>query len=930
MRWLAAAFLAGVAVLALATLAQADPSEYGIESVTAAASDSQAGAHPDLEIALRLKKDVSGGLPSTTRDFFVDLPPGLLGNPNALPKCSAVQLVSTDINNPSNETGCPQASQVGVVEVALVDKFNQVLQPLFEPIYNMEPRAGAPARLGFFAQIFPVFVDARLRSEGPNPDYGVSAMIEGSPSLVSVLAASNSIWGAPALEAHDAQRITPYEAIHNNGSPETLTGKRTAGLAPVPFVANPTRCAVTQGVGITAVPYALPTLEFKAFAPMKPNSGCGALGFEPMMALDPTTDWAGGGSGLEVKLGFPTKGLEDPDLYLEATQKRVEVTLPEGMTVNPSQAAGGLGACSPAEASRETATSTPGAGCPEAAKVGSAIARTPLLDEPVEGSLYVAKPYDNPFGSLLALYMVFKVPDRGVIVTLPAKVDLDPETGQLVTTVDEIPQLPVSEFQLSFRGGPRSPLVTPPTCGVHQATAIFTSWADPTHPVTLHPAFEIDRGVDGAPCPSGAPPFRPGFEAGAVDDTAGKFTPYRLRFTREDGDQNLSRFSVTFPPGAVAKLAGVGRCSDAAIEAAKGRSGLEEQANPSCPLGSEVGHVLGGAGVGEVLTYAEGRLYLASPYNGAQLSTVAIVPAVAGPFDLGTIVTRQALTLDPKTGRAQVDGARSDPLPRILAGIPLRVRDVRADVDRPGFTLNPTSCDPLAFAAQLWGAGSDPLSLADDASASLSARFQVANCALLGFKPKLSLRFNGGTRRGAFPALRAVVRPRKGDANIGFARVTLPRSAFVEQSHFRTICTRVQFAAERCPPGSVYGRVRAFSPLLDEPLEGPVYLRSSNNPLPDLVFALSGIVDIDVIGRVDSFKGRLRTTFADVPDAPVSKVVVTMQGGEKGLFVNSTALCRARQHAQARLRGQNAKRRNFNPVARNSCGRKTKAQKRHR
>ena len=795
------------------------------------------------------------------------------------------------------------------------------MENLFEPIYNMEPRLGEPARFGFIADILPIFIDTRLR---PEDGYAASAMVEGASSLVPLASAVNTIWGVPADESHDAQRITPYETIHNNGSPETPNGKRHANLAPIPFTLNPTRCAISQGMGFTLIPYDLPDLQARSFAPMSPNTGCEQLEFKPQMSLAATTNQAESGSGLDVELSFPKKGLESATLPAEATQRKAEVTLPEGMTVNPSQA-NGLGVCSEADLARETPTSVAGTGCPEASKIGTAWAKSPLLEEPAEGSLYVARPYENPFASLIAVYLVLKVPARGVVVKLAGKVDLDPKTGQLTTTFDDIPQLAVSSvFKLHFNDGARSPLVTPSACGTYTSTAKFTSWANPQAPVVLKPSFEVTRGPNGGPCPSGTPSFHPGFTAGTISNNAGSYSPSYLRFTRSDGEQDLTKFSATLPPGLVAKLAGVSRCPDSAILAAKAKSGQEEVASPSCPANSDVGRVLGGAGVGSVLTYVGGELYLAGPYNGDPLSVVAIVPAVAGPFDIGTVVTRQAVSLDPETGQGRVDGSRSDPLPHILAGIPLRVRDVRAYVDRPKFTLNPTNCRQLRFQAQLWGGGSDVFSSADDSPVSLSSRFQAANCSLLGFKPQLTLKLSGGTRRGSFPALRAVLKPRPGDANLGAAQVTLPRSVFVEQAHFRTICTRVQFAAQGCPAGSVYGHVRAFSPLLDEPLEGPVYLRSSNHQLPDLVFALRGIVAVNVVGRIDSVHGRLRSSFESIPDVPASKVVLQMQGGQKSLIVNSTNLCAGTNRAVARFDGQNGKAHDFEPVVQSSCGAKAK------
>lgn len=918
MKRVTAAFVATLVTVALASSAQADPSEYAIEEASASVTSTFAGDHPDFTTVIRLTKDSKGKLHSTTSIISVELPPGLVGNPTAVHKCTAVQLLSTDSElGAPKQTGCPQASQIGVTEVELFDTSGNLFS-FREPIFNMEPRYGHPARFGFHAQVVPVQIDAELR---PDREYSVTAKVEGPSSLIPLLSAESTFWGVPADESHDGERITAYEAANNNGSPETPDGKRSAGLVPVPLMINPTRCGQAQGVSITAIPYGLPSLEAKALAPLTPNSGCGLLGFKPEMSVQPTSSQAETGSGLGVELSpLSLSGFENPVLPVEAALKKTRVTLPEGITINPSQAEG-LGVCSKADFARETASSLPNEGCPETSKIGSAVGESPLIDKPVEGSLYVAKPYDNPFGSLIALYFVFKVPSRGVIVKLPAKVEPDPQTGRLVTTVDDIPQAAVGgSFELHFREGARAPLVTPPTCGTYRTTAELTSWAAPKEPVVSYPSFEITGGVNGGPCPSSSPPFRPGFSAGTINNNASSFSPSYLRLTRQDGDQDLTKFSTTFPPGLVPKLADVTRCSDAAIAAAKAKTGKEEQARPSCPLSSEIGNALGGAGVGSVLTYVRGKLYLAGPYNGAQLSVVAIVPAVAGPFDVGTVVTRQAISLDPNTYEGRVDGSRSDPLPHILAGIPLRVRDIRAYVDRPEFTLNPTGCDREEFKAQLWGGGLDVFSPADDSPVSRSSRFQAANCSLLGFKPRLSLKLSGGTNRGGHPALRAVLRPRKGDANLSSAQVTLPRSAFIEQSHFRTICTRVQFAANQCPPGSVYGRIRAFSPLLDEPLEGKVYLRSSSHQLPDLVFALRGLVDINVVGKVDSYKGRLRGTFDAIPDAPVSKAILTMQGGKKGLFVNSTNLCAGAQRASAKLDGQNGKAHDFSPVVGNSCG----------
>jgi len=310
------------------------------------------------------------------------------------------------------------------------------------------------------------------------------------------------------------------------------------------------------------------------------------------------------------------------------------------------------------------------------------------------------------------------------------------------------------------------------------------------------------------------------------------------------------------------------------------------------------------------------------------LSVIAITPAVAGPFDVGTVVVHEALTLNPKTAEVEVDGAASDPIPHILKGIPAKLRDLRVYVDRDNFTLNPTSCDPSATEATLFGGGGNAFTSADDVPVLLQDRFQAASCASLGFKPKLGLKLKGGTKRGGHPGLTATYRPRKGDANVEGLIVRLPRSAFLDQAHIRTICTRVQFAADNCPKGAQYGYIKAWTPLLEQPLQGPVWLRSSNHKLPDLVFDLHGLVDIEVATRIDSIRGGVRASVDSIPDAPLSKVVLRMQGAKKGLIVNSRNLCAGTNKANVQSHGQNGKISDFNPVMQPDCGGKRQRRKR--
>jgi len=525
-------------------------------------------------------------------------------------------------------------------------------------------------------------------------------------------------------------------------------------------------------------------------------------------------------------------------------------------------------------------------------------------------------------------------------------------SGQLVSIAKDVPQLPFSSFSFHFREGGRSPLITPPGCGTFHTTARFVPYsaANPDDPapsevVERRASFTVGRGVDGGACPSGHAPFHPGFEAGTLNNQAGSYSPFVMHLTRQDGEQDMGRFSFVLPPGVVGKLAGIPYCPEAGIARAKARQGAhggqEEIDDPSCPAASQIGTTIGGAGVGNQLTYVKGKLYLAGPWHGDPLSVVAITPAVAGPFDAGTVVVREALRLNPVSARAEVDGAASDPIPHILKGIPLNLRDLRVYADKPDFTLNATSCEPFKAESTIWGDGTalEPLA---QTPVELSSRYQAAGCASLGFKPRLAIRLYGGTKRGAHPALRAIVRPRPGQANFSRAAVTLPHSAFLDQGHIRTICTRVQFAAgaghgSQCPKGARYGYAKAWSPLLDGPATGPVYLRSSNHNLPDLVVALKGPdsapVDVELASRIDSVRGGIRSIFTGIPDVPVSRFVLAMQGGKKGLIVNSRNLCYkpGKNKAKANLLGQNGRVSRTKPrVVSVTCAKRRKAKRRHK
>jgi hypothetical protein len=862
----------------------ADVSDFSLASVSASLSTFQAGAHPDFETNFEVTTEPESnpnafGLKrpyAAARDVVVDLPPGLIGNPNAVPQCTLAQLET--FSQPAG--GCPNVSQVGVVKIyayALTKAFT-------EPLYVMTPpvSGSAVARLGFVAGVVPTYVEADLRSEG---DYGVSARVEAASGLLRVVKAETTLWGVPAAKAHDTERQTPLEAFNGASS----SPPRPPGGASAPFTINPTRCGMPLEVSFAVDSYALPGQFSKKAVPLGPIIGCDQISFAPALSLTPTNREAAEPTGLDADLTMP----QDETVGGVATSalRYATVTLPQGVTI-ASGAADGLEACSVEQVGLDSREASD---CPNAAKIGSAVIDSPALSRPIEGAVYQRTPIK---GNLFGIWLV--ADELGVHLKLPGEVHADPTTGQLTTVfsgtpkTEGLPQAPVREFHLRFKSGPRAPLAAPRACGTYFAEYEFVPWSG-NAALKANVPMTFDQG-----CDTGA--FSPKFSAGSASPLAGAFSHFLTTLTAESGEQNVAGLDVTLPPGVSAKLAGVGLCNGAAAETG------------DCPASSRVGSATVATGPGPSPLWLPQPdkdpivAYLSGPYKGAPYSLVIKTPAQVGPFDLGVVITRAGIYVDPNTAQATV---RSDPLPQILEGVLIVYRTIQVDVDRPEFALNPTNCVPMAVGARVTSI--------QGAIANPSFRFQVGGCRGLDFKPQLSMRLFGKTNRGAHPRFQATLKAHSGDANIARAQVSLPRSEFLDQAHIRTICTRVQFAADECPPGSIYGYARAFTPLLDQPLEGPVYLRSSDHLLPDLVVALHGQVDVDLAGRIDSVKGGIRTTFEGVPDAPITKFVLTMQGDKKGLLVNSRNLCETSSHSLAEFDGQNGKRTTLQPLLQNSC-----------
>jgi hypothetical protein len=905
-----------------------------LEAIGGAAALTQAGAHPDATASFAFRVDDTDTPEGNARDAFVDLPPGFVGDPQAVPTCSrqTFGLIGTL---------CPPATQVGVATIHIIGSGE--IETL--PVYNLVPTFGQPASFGFKVLEKPILLAPRLRSDG---DYGLTMEATDISDFYELVGSTVTLWGVPADPAHDPERWNPALMGENEfGPPFAGDWGATSGESARPFLLNPSWC--DSGPLDTA----LRTRSWQepghwlpddptdpAYNSLSPApTGCASLRFggagAPVsLTMQPAVSTADAPSGYEARLTLPynesPKGLGSPTL------RDTTVVLPEGVVANPSSA-NGLAACTTAQIGYlGSGFALPNpirfdeeeARCPDASKIGTVTIRTPLLGKPLEGSVYLAKQLDNPFDSLLAIYLAVDDPETGIVVKLAGEVTPDPRTGQLTASFSDNPQLPFTELDLSFFGGPGAPLANPATCGTKTTASVLTPWSAPyTPPVSAADSLQIVAGPNGAPCAGSEAslPANATFEAGAVSPLAGSYTPFVIRVGREDGTQRLRSLDVSLPEGMTGRLAGTPYCADAAIARAesRGRPGeaAAEVSDPSCPAASQVGTVRVAAGAGPEPVQVEGKAYLAGPYKGAPLSLAVVVPALAGPFDLGTVVVRTPLQVDEETARIE---ATSDPFPTILHGIPLDVRRVALDLDKPEFTYTPSSCEAASVSGKA--------TTASGAAILLGSRFQVGGCRGLGFAPKVLTRVSGATRRAGYPRLRVAVEAKPGEADIARASVTLPKSEFLAQEHIGTVCTRVQYhegalAGEKCPAASVYGHARAVTPLLDQPLEGPVVLRSNGGErkLPDLVVSLRGQVDITLVGYIDSRHGGIRTRFQHVPDAPITKFLLTMKGGKKSLLRNSESLCQGKHLAAVALGAHNGKVHDLRTPLRARC-----SQRRHR
>jgi hypothetical protein len=866
---------------------------FGIESFSMEVVDgndhpfTQAGGYPFESVThyrfnhtfVPSQFGTAGSIDAFLKNVLTEQPPGRVGSVTATPRCAGFAV---------DEELCSPDTQVGTITTEYFEGATRNKRT--RALYNVLTPKGIASRQ---SSIDPyISTDTYIRT---GTDYGTTAAAFNITEEARIVGVTARIWGVPADPAHNAERRC-------SGGGSGCASKSP----PLPMLRNPTSCGGSLTGKATVDTWQEPGELLTANAQMPAITGCSRVKFNPTIEWQPTTGLADSPSGLHINIHIPQN--EDPEKLGVADLRDVVIPATDGLILNPA-GANDLVGCSPGQVDLHSERP---ANCPDAARVGSVEVRTPLLDHPLHGGIYIATPHRNPFDSLFAIYVAINDPESGVVVKLAGKIEADPQNGQLRTTFTENPQLPIEDFKLDFFSGPRAVLRTPSRCGAYRARSTLTPWSAPESgpPVDAVDSFRVAAGPNGGPCVSedAHAPNTPAFHAGTIRPVAGAYSAFVLHLNREDRTQQIANLTFSPPPGLLGRLAGLAYCPEGSLAAVSARSGEAELAKPSCPKASEVGTVNIGVGAGTAPYYVQGKAYVAGPYKGAPLSLATVVPAVVGPYDLGNALVRTALYVDLET--AQIT-ARSDPIPKIWAGISLDVRSISLRLDRPGFTLNPTKCSPMSVAGQITSVFSQAVSLADS--------FRVGKCRRLGFSPHLRLRLFGKTHRGAHPSLRAVLKMPKGGTNIKRVAVTLPPSQFLDNEHIRGICTREQFSVDACPAGSIYGYAEAWSPLLDRPLKGPVYLRSSNHRLPDLLADLKGQIRFALDGRIDSALGGIRANIEGVPDAPVSKFMLTMKGGAKGLLQSSTDVCAKPQPALVEFEGQNGRIQDIHPMLRPKC-----------
>jgi hypothetical protein len=866
----------------IGTAAEALGAPFGVASVTAEATgvngllDQQAGDHPyETTISFTLNPfprlgeyhSAGGGREGDAKDVVVETPPGFTGDPAVVERCPQYKVVAG---------ACPPSTQIGFAKLSAVSRSAEPDEayPLALPVYNVVPDKGYPAEFAIDIPstevVIPLYVTV-----SPESHYGVRVITPNSTQTGDPLEITVTLFGAPS---RDESTFDEYR-------------KAVTGVPPTAFLDNPVDCSTAPQVTTVSVdswqnpgPWLAdgqpdlsdPRWVSKSTTMFPSLIGCELLQFNASLSVLPDTTQADEPAGTTVDLHLPQAPQQLPGL-VSPEFKETTVTLPSGLSLSPS-AGDGLEGCTDAEISLSTA----GAGsCPNGSQIGTLTAISPLLSEPLQGKVFLGTPHCDPCSNADAsdgnMYRLFlQIEGSGVVVKLEGKIYANPTTGQLTSTFKDIPALPTSDVQLHFNSGSRAGLATPQSCGTFTSTADLTPWSTPITPdATPSSQFHVDWDGNGGGCPA-TTPFAPSFSAGTSNPNAGQFSPFTLTFGREDREQDLSDIQVHMPPGLSGILAGVTLCG-------------EPQADlGTCSAASQIGKMTVAAGPGSHPFYEQGQIYLTGPYEGAPFGLSIVVPTSAGPFNLGNVVVRSQIDVNPETTALTVT---STPFPQILDGIPLRLRTANVTIDRPGFIFNPTDCAQQHITASIAGA--------QGAQANVSAPFAVAGCAGLHFGPQATVSTSGKTSKAGGASLDyKIAFPAGPQSNIAVAKVELPKQLPSRLTTLQKACTAAQFDANpaACPSASLIGIAKAITPLLPVPLVGPVYFVShGGEAFPSLEVVLEGYgVRVDLVGSTFiSKKGITSTTFKTVPDAPVSSFEIYLPEGKNSALAANGNLCKS-------------------------------------
>ncbi|HEY7256949.1 MAG TPA: hypothetical protein VH476_09740 [Solirubrobacterales bacterium] len=892
-----------LAVVLMAAWAIPAQASEGIESFTTTTSTTDAGGHPDLSTSFMLEDP---GAPEAVKNVIFNAPEGIFGNPYAITHCASSDFASDK---------CPPNSQSGLITVYAAYEGDPHYLLGTAPIFSLEPKGAETALFAFITPILdiPITIPVAVRTGG---DYGLRFTVQDITQVTPLAGAHVTFWGFPALDGeggHEHERFPHGNPGEPAGCAELadtscLGAAVPSSIAVHPLTDNPTTCSGPLSTELIVQTYQDPSHPTTAEGTYPKTENCDLEVFNPVLYASPTTEATDSPSGLNIELSAPQfLGFAASPSEIKAAT----VTLPEGFTVNPD-AADGQRACTDAEANFGSEAPSH---CPDNSKIGTFQIETQALPGPLEGAVYIGEPKpDNQ-------YRLFEIASGfGINAKLVGSIKPDPTTGRITAYFEDLPQAPFDDFQLHLFSSDRGLMATPTKCTVYTTSAHFFPWNTTLPDQESAQNFGLTHGPNGTECPGQLRPFNPGLSAGTSNPAAGAHSSFTLKLNREDGDQFLGKLNFIMPPGLTGSLRGITYCPEASIAAAASEGGRAEQESPSCPASSQIGTTNVAAGPGTHPFHAIGTMYLAGPFKGDPLSVVAVTPALAGPYDYGTVVVRVAVTIDPRDAHVIAD---SDVVPSIIGGVPIRMRSIQVNIDRPNFMINPTNCSPFSIVSEGVGDQGTP--------ATFSSYFNAVNCAALPFAPKMAIRQLGGkskTRHTKNPGLRFDLKTRPGDANIKSVLVTLPKAFEIDQRHLGNICSKAQLEREHCAGRQPIGTAMTQTPLLEQPLTGPAYAVSGFGKLPHVVFILAGQVTVMPEAESTSKNGRLRTEVGTVPDVPLGHFRLDLFGGRRGYLINTRNLCSGPAVTNVKFTGQNGAVETQKVAAKTSCG--GRSNKRHR